>query len=112
MSFIYDRTISIRRPAKQTGVGIQKYGGETIAEETVIEDCVPASVQQKRESTRDVSGVPSTGKAGNWRIYFNLPNGKVQSRDIIVDDLGIRYQVLMPYWTRLGYNCSCERLEV
>lgn len=113
MSFIYPRTISIARGAAQSGVGEIGYGGHVQADEDTLFTDIPASIQQKKEGGKPDAGLPGdTAKRTFWRIFFNLPNGSVNSRDIIIDELGVRYEVMAPYWNSLGYNCLCERLEV
>jgi len=111
MSFLYPRTISISRPTQPTGVGAVGYGGELPATETAVASGVAASIQQKKEGRPPPAGLPGDARMTLWRIFFNLPNGTVADRDIIADDLGIRYQVQAAYWNSLGYNCLCERLE-
>jgi hypothetical protein len=112
MSFVYPRTISISRPTQPNGVGAVGYGAELPATETPVASNVPASIQQKKEGRMPGAGLPGDARATIWRIFFNsLQNGTVADRDIITDDLGIRYQVQAAYWNSLGYNCLCERLE-
>jgi hypothetical protein len=40
-----------------------------------------------------------------------LPQYSVRDRDIVIDDEGYRYGVASNYWTPLGYNLSCVRME-
>jgi hypothetical protein len=41
-----------------------------------------------------------------------LANGTLKVGDVMIDDLGNRYQVLAPYWDSLGYRLTCALLEV
>lgn len=112
MSFIYPRTISITRPGTIAGVGAQGYSGAAAANETSIAANIPASIQLERQGPAALAGVPAdTIGRGLWRIYFKLPRGTVQERDIITDDLGNRFQVTNPYWDSLGYNVTAETLK-
>ena len=114
MSFVYPRTIAITRPGAQTGVGAQGYGGQSPQSETAVASGVPASIQQTKKggSGGDIAGLPAGVPRSMWDIFFVLPNGTVQDRDIITDDTGIRYQVYGAYWNSLGYKCMTLRLEV
>ena len=111
MSFLYPRIISISRPTQSTGVGAVGYGGQLAATETAVASGVRASIQNKGQSSAQASGLPGDARITLWRILFTLGRGTVANRDIIVDDLGIRYQVQAAYWNSLGYNCTCMLLE-
>lgn len=114
MSFIYPRTISIRRPNPTTGIGALPYQGLDPQDETILFTNVPASIQHGG-GTANKAGLPAdTMSAPTWQIYIPLcaiPKGAIQDRDVIVDDEGQRYQVQASYWNSLGYNCTCERLQ-
>ena len=113
MSFLFPRTISITRPAKQAGVGAIGYGGQTPSTETPVASGVGASIQLRKDGKPPDGGLPGDiSKRTLWRIMFNLPPGTVHDRDIITDEQGLRYQVLAPYWNSLGYQVLAERLEV
>lgn len=111
MSFVYPRTISISRPTQPAGIGAVGYGGELQSIETIIISGVPASIQQKKEGRTNAVDLPGDSRASMWQILFFGALGIVQDRDVITDDLGIRYQVQGAYWNSLGYNCTCEILE-
>jgi hypothetical protein len=111
MSFIYPRTINITRPQVQSGVGAVAYGGLIETQESQIAQDIPASIQLSKQGKSGAVGLPADGKTTWWRILFHGPLGLVTDRDIITDDLGIRYQVVAPYWNSLGYSLLTERLE-
>jgi hypothetical protein len=95
------------------GVGALDYQGLDPTQETVIATSLPASIQKSKNLRNPPSGLPSDiVRNTSWDIFFKSPNGTLQSRDIIVDDLGVRYQVTAPYWNSLGYKAECERLEI
>ena len=115
MSFLYPRTVSVARYTPKTGVGYQGYEGHTQDSEpvTLITD-LPASIQLK-----SVSGAPEVKLPTDVskRTYYRIciPGsaaslGDIMENDVIIDDLGLRYQVTSPYWNSLGYQLICERL--
>lgn len=114
MSFLYPRTIAVSRPGTQPGVGAQGYGGELPSTETPIASGLPASIQFYKERGRNEAQLP--GDVGKTYDRILIPAsaaalGLIMSRDIITDDLGLRYAVVKPYWNSLGYNLMVERLE-
>lgn len=115
MSFLYPRVISVRRPNAQTGTGTLPYGGAQATNETVILSGLPASIQQKGQTSTETN-LPSDPKGGapRWRIFIpkgSAALGQIVERDIIVDDLSKRYQVIAAYWGSLGYNLLTSLLE-
>jgi hypothetical protein len=114
MSFIYPRTIAVTRPAAQAGVGPIGYGGETIATETAVVSGIAASIQISSGRGIPPTGLPGDAKRTFWNVLIQLgavANGVIETRDIVTDDLGVRYQVAAPYWNSLGYQLLVERLE-
>lgn len=114
MGFLYPRTIAIHRPAGQAGVGALGYGGQVVAQEAVIATDVAASIQLEREGQRNSTGLPGDGKQASHSVFIRraaLALGTVRSRDIVIDDLGKRYQVLDPYWDSLGHRLAVLVLE-
>ncbi|HCA27555.1 MAG TPA: hypothetical protein DEP05_07965 [Betaproteobacteria bacterium] len=113
MSFVYPRTIAVTRPNGPGGVGAVSYGALLPSAESAVASAVAASIQQIKAKRKLAQTLPGdAANAPQWRIFFNLPNGAVAERDVIVDDQGARYQIAAAYWTALGYQCLCERLEV
>lgn len=115
MSFHYPRTITLRRPGAQAGHGKLGYGGATQGAETVVVAApgVPANIQLRREGQKDTTGLPGDGTRPTYDVRIprrRLALGIVQDRDIVVDDLGARYQVVGPYWDSLGYALRVELL--
>jgi hypothetical protein len=116
MSFLYPRVVSIRRPATQTSVGAVGYSGETKALETTIATNLPASIQHRsgRGTHRDELPADPSNKAA-WYIFIPKQYaslGLITERDIVVDDLGKRYQVSAAYFSSLGYRLYGELLQV
>lgn len=116
MSFLYPRTVTVTRPGVQTGVGAVSYGGLQQSNETpvIASPGVPASIQLAKEHGKPDANLPADAGKSNWKVFipvYAAARGLIQTRDIITDDLGQRYQVIGPYWNSLGHNCICERLE-
>lgn len=114
MSFIYPRTVTVLRSNAQTGVGALAYGGVTPAAETVELYKFKASIQFKQERTQQPAGLPAdpNGALTGWAIFVpRAKRGQINDNDILVDDLGERYQVVANYWNSLGYRLTCNRLK-
>lgn len=115
MSFLYPRTISIRRQPVQTGGGVQPYGGTDPTTEVVIFSGKPASIQLAKERGKTDADLPADASRTLWRVLMPLSAGvlagSVLRGDIVTDDAGQRYQVWAPYVNSLGPNLLVERLE-
>ncbi|GGH14813.1 hypothetical protein GCM10007036_14370 [Alsobacter metallidurans] len=113
MSFIYPRTISVRRPSAPSGRGAVGYQGLQASDESVIASGLAASIQESGTASRTDAGLPADAFSSTiWRIFIpQLPDGQLRNRDIIVDDQGRRFQVVAAYWNSLGYNARCHIME-
>jgi hypothetical protein len=116
MSLMYPRTVSITRPAVQTGVGaIDAYSGLTPATETSVAASLPAQIEFKRERSAPDGNLPSGAYTrSGWLIF--LPKraagpGVIKERDVATDDLGRRFHITAAEWDVLGYRLSTELLE-
>jgi len=113
-SFIYPRTVAFHRPADQGGAGRIGYGGQIIGDETPIASGIPASIQERKDGPANPLHLPTDAQKPNYYVFIprrKLANGTVQSRDVMIDDLGNRYQVVAPYWDSMGYRLSVVSLE-
>ena len=111
---MWPRTVSVVRSVANDGTGLQGESGARVGQETSVVSNLPASIQAQREGQRDPVGLPTDGTRPVWRIYLKpgaVALGVIRDRDIAVDDLGNRYQVVADYWDSLGYRLHCERLE-
>ena len=128
LGFIYPRRISVHRPrgAAQPGaapqVGDVGYSGQDWSttpgdfngEDAILTD-LPASIQYQSPISRSGTGVPTDTHAPNaWTIF--VPKraaalGAIEARDIVIDDRGVRYQVIAPYWNMLGHKLRVEEEE-
>lgn len=116
MSFVYPRTVSVTRPSIVAGVGNVGYVGLNPTQETPVAGAqgMRASIQYERVSRPPLGQVPGDATTRSTFKIF-LPDapapGLIQTRDIVTDDLGQRYQVTAPYWDSLGYTLRAEMLQ-
>ena len=125
MSFIYPRLLSIYRlpgfPAGVAGYGAQPYQEPQTARNASvwaslpIFSGIPCSIQEYRSGQRPVEDLPgSTLVTPTNKIYIplhGLAKGAVKVRDYVLDDLGVKYEVINPYWNSLGYRLYSVFLE-
>ncbi len=127
-TFIYPRTISIRRPKTQSvassgnAATLKPYIGHmpgTVSPmgEDVIFSGLPASIQFTSPLSRAAgSRVPTdTHSTGAWNIFIPKKKaalGQIKNRDVVIDDLGNRYQVEAAYYNSLGYKLRVRMLEL
>jgi hypothetical protein len=134
VSLLYPRLIEIRRlrtQAVQGGnpvqagnreVGLLGYSGaeqstspEDINGEMVLFKNVRCDIQaQQTGRTKDGFLPTDVTVKPMWLVIVPasaLPKASVRDRDIIYDDEQYRYGVAAAWWTVLGYNLSCVRME-
>ena len=115
MSFMYPRTITIKRPAEQAGVGgLPGYAADTTEAEVTIATGIPANIQAKNARGKNPVGLPGDGAANIWKVMTPrgaLADGQVVDRDVIYDDLGRKFQVIADYSNSLGGAYLADRLE-
>lgn len=110
---IYNRTISIFRQAAQAGVGAIGYGGTTPAQQAQIATGISASIQLVKSKAANAAGLPTDVSTTEWRIFYRSTNMSLMSeRDVIVDDLGRRFEVMGAYPNPFGYSALCRLLEL
>ena len=103
------------RQPPAAGFGAQPYSAEVPSGELTIATGLPASIQFRRDRSKPDAGLPSDANTkSGWNIL--IPRraaalGTITERDIIVDDLGKRYQVIAAYFNSLGYNLSADLLQ-
>ena len=123
--FVYPRLLSIYRlpglPNAPAGFGAQPYQepqtafAASVWASAPIYSSIPCSIQEYRSGQRPVDDLPgSTLVTPTNKIYIpvrTLPLGAIKVRDYLMDDLGIRYHVINPYWNSMGYRLYCVFLE-
>lgn len=112
---LFDRIISIRRPAKPAGVGAIGYSGVLPTAETVLFTGITASIQFQPKRDRPLGGLPSDATTmAQWHIYVPagfFVAGQVVERDVIADDIGRRFRIFAAWATALGWVLAAELLE-
>jgi hypothetical protein len=125
MSFLWPRVISIHRSrtvaAETPSIGETGYSGREDNTspsdpegERVLFTGVCAQIVAKRAGQLRTALVTDVTANPQWMITTPasaLPQYSVRDRDIVIDDEGYRYQVSQNYWTPLGYELACVRLE-
>lgn len=114
-AFIYPRTIAVHRPNPDATLGADTdYSGVTNSNEATVMTGVPCSIQYDAGGRNPETSLPADSPGrGAWKIFIPLASaalGTIQRNDIVVDDLGVRYQVRAPYFNSLGYSIRCESL--
>ena len=127
---LYPRTIEVHRLKTVAGsgtstddaIGLTGYSGAEISTdpadprgETVLYTGLAASIQAGATGRKRDSALPQDAVSNpSWEIFLPLtgpPCGAIRDRDIIVDDMGYRYEVGQNYWNILGWKLVCIRLE-
>lgn len=117
MSFLYPRTIAVDRPAAETDPGVTEYGYLARADEAPQLAGLPCSIQQRATAGQTGAQLPSDTRANTaWRIFIPLralrdPTA-IQPNDVVIDDLGRRFQVTAAYFNSLGFNLLTEHVKV
>ena len=126
MTGIYFATIEIHRPKTVAGtndaIGLVGYSGTESSTdpadpqgETILFTGLPASIQAGTTGRKKQSALPQDAVfSPTWFIFVPaafLAYGAVNDRDIVVDDIGYRYEVAQNYWNLLGYKLVCIREE-
>lgn len=107
-----NRTLSIKRPQQQTGVGAAGYGGNTLSNETPLMSGWPASVLQGTKGEKNETNLPGDVRTPWWLILLPAYGDIVlNSGDTITDDLGRRYVVSSAEWTDLGWRLSAMQAQ-
>lgn len=97
-SFMFPRTISIRRPNNNVSpvAGSVGFGGADPVQETVIASNLAAAITFDRFGRQDPGNIPTDSKLPFYIISMppnQIPVGTVVQNDVVVDDFGKRYQV-------------------
>lgn len=107
------RTIQLRRPFRESGVGYQSaYGGSTPATETVVMAGWPASILIGGRGESGLAKLPDDLKASGWDILMpSWPGLALATSDIVEDDLGRRFGIEAAELTPLGWRLTTLQLQ-
>lgn len=118
MSTLYPRIISVRRKiitTPTTSQGQIGYQGADPFTEFVVAAGLPCSIQYERVGRESAARLPTDTRRSTWLILipvYAAGIGLITEDDIILDDLGKRYQVYAADFQPLGYNLHSELLTV
>lgn len=119
-SFIYPRTISVRRPKTvnpATSVGDRGYSAQRgpVDEDVIIAGPVAASVQLS-SGGKGKAGVPSDPGVASASIFIpataGIALGAIKEADVVTDDMGRRFLLSNAYWTSLGWKLTGSEMTV
>lgn len=107
-----NRTISMRRPQRQTGNGRLGYNGDTAANETILMSGWPASVLQGTKGEKSETNLPGDTRSPWWTVLLPAwPGVVLRSADIITDDLERRYVISSAELTDLGWRITAAQAQ-
>ncbi len=102
-----NRTINLLRPQQLAGTGTAGYGGDTVANESVLMTGWPASVLQGTKGEKGDADLPGDVRNPWWAVLFPyFPGVELRTGDIITDDLTRRYIISSAELTDLGWRIT------
>lgn len=118
-NILYPHIVSLRRNNEQPAAGQSPYDGLQASAETVIAIGMVANVQIDRTGRPadaklpgDAIGAP-TCKIFLPGAWLGGPSyGFIKINDILVDGLGLRYQVIVVEWQPIGTQVRAQVMEV
>lgn len=111
--FLRPRTITLLRHKRDTTPGRGPYAASRAADEEVLLSGLHANVFAVRESRPITTGLPTgTMFRSLYKIVVAVEANQIQSKDVIKDEFGTRYQVMSVSQGWFGSDCLCEQMEV
>ena len=114
MSFFYEYTIDLYRQSTAAPAGAGAYSGDPSGL-GLIASGLEGSVQNYRVGKSTPANLPGDAGAPDYNIvmpFTSVPTlGMIMERDVLVDNLGRRFQVFSTEWTFLGFSARCLLLE-
>lgn len=116
MSFFYEYTVLLYRYRTDTPAGEGGYSGSGQSSDlNLIASGLQASVQKYRVGRSTPANLPGDAGAPAYNVvmpFSSVPTlGMIMERDILVDQLGRRFQVFAVEWSVLGFSAQCLLLE-
>lgn len=117
-NLLYPHTVSQRRNEEQPTAGRSPYDGLQASAETVINSSLVCNIQIDRTGRPPDAKLPADPiGAPTHKIFFpgswmGGPNyGDIRVRDVLVDGLGQRYQIIVTEWQPLALQVRAQLLE-
>jgi hypothetical protein len=105
-----NRIVSFTRPAAQSSIGVNTYGGVTAANVTPIMTDWPASVLVASREGRPLANLPNDTSVSYWIVLVPACAGVVlQTADLMSDDLGHSGVVTTTELTDLGWRLAVRQ---
>lgn len=100
-------TINVLRPASNTGVGAQPYGGDAVASEVAVMTAWPAWIDAGTKGEHGDTNLPGDIRMPWYRVLLPSWSGTlINSADVINDSNGRRYKVSSAELTGLGWRLT------
>jgi hypothetical protein len=117
-NLLYPHIVSLRRNMEQPAGGQSAYDGAQASAETVLIVGMAANVQIDRTGRPPDAKLPADPiGAPTHKIMFPAVSlggpgyGTIMNRDILVDGLGQRYQVIVVEWQYIGTQVRAQVME-
>lgn len=118
MSFLFERTITIKRARHQdteTEGLSETYGGIDETNMETLFEGVACSIQSRSSGRANPTGLPADTRPASWFILIPAEEapqaGDIMDDDFVYDDLGRRFQVQADYSHSMGWRLSTDRLR-
>lgn len=113
MSFLRPHTVNVWRVQKTATTGLGPYGADEETDEIKVFGPVRANISEARQARPVPHGIPGAAMfRGIYLIVFRCSDGIVQTKDIVIDQNGNRYQAMSVTWGRFGVSVMGELMEV
>lgn len=113
MSFLRPHTITVWRNVDTDDTGRGSYGADLRSEEVKVYGPVAANISEARQARPVPHNIPNAAMfRGIYLIVFAGRDGLVETKDIVKDQNGNRYQAMSVTWGRFGYSVMGEHMEV
>lgn len=119
LDFLYPHRVDIRRNMEQPVAGRSAYDGLQANAETVLASSIACNIQIDRTGRPSEAKLPGD-PIGEPTMKIMFPGtwlggpeyGAIQPRDVLVDGLGNRYQVIVNEWQLIGCQVRAQLLQV
>lgn len=104
------QVLTFSRETVNQDAGLQSYSD--LSGQAAYAQSVPGVINVKKETGKPTTGLPGDNALRTfYSAFFYLPDGLVQTRDQVIDQNNVRYQVVSCSSGLLGYEALLELLE-